>query len=73
MMEDAGETLKLRRCLKLLNGILKEFASIKLPNGMKAMAQVPSFYLYIYGTCLSISRLLGNYGFLSTDTTQRCL
>ena len=43
MAEDAGETLKLRRSLKLLNGILKEFASAKLPNGIKAMAQVPSF------------------------------
>ena len=46
MMEDAQETLRLRRTLRLLNGILKEFASIKLPNGIKAMAQVPSFRLY---------------------------
>lgn len=40
MIEDARDTLRLRRSLKLLNGILKEFASIKLPNGVKAMAQV---------------------------------
>ncbi|KJA30164.1 hypothetical protein HYPSUDRAFT_125792 [Hypholoma sublateritium FD-334 SS-4] len=40
MIEDARDTLRLRRSLKLLNGILKEFASIKLPNGVKAMAQI---------------------------------
>ena len=40
MIGDARDTLRLRRSLKLLNGILKEFASIKLPNGVKAMAQV---------------------------------
>lgn len=40
MIEDARDTLRLRRSLKLLNGIIKEFASIKLPNGVKAMAQV---------------------------------
>jgi hypothetical protein len=51
MVEDAGETLKLRRSLKLLNGILKEFASIKLPNGIKVMAQVPSSHLNMYETC----------------------
>lgn len=39
-IEDPRNTLRLRRSLKLLNGILKEFASIKLPNGVKAMAQV---------------------------------
>jgi hypothetical protein len=50
MVEDAEETLKLRRCLKLLNGILKEFASIKLPNGIKVMAQVSSFHLDLYET-----------------------
>ncbi|KAF8974448.1 armadillo-type protein [Flammula alnicola] len=40
MVEDPRDTLRLRRSLKLLNGILKEFASIKLPNGVKAMAQI---------------------------------
>ncbi|KAJ3517980.1 hypothetical protein NLJ89_g157 [Agrocybe chaxingu] len=39
-IEDPRDTLRLRRSLKLLNGILKEFSSIKLPNGMKAMAQM---------------------------------
>ncbi|KAF9476494.1 ARM repeat-containing protein [Pholiota conissans] len=39
-IEDPRDTLRLRRSLKLLNGILKEFASIKLPNGIKAMAQI---------------------------------
>jgi hypothetical protein len=39
-IEDPRNILRLRRSLKLLNGILKEFASIKLPNGVKAMAQV---------------------------------
>ena len=38
---DAQNTLVLRRCLQLLNAILKEFASIKMPAGMKVMAEVP--------------------------------
>lgn len=33
-------SLVLRRCLQLLNAILKEFASIKMPSGMQIMAQV---------------------------------
>lgn len=36
----AHNTLVLRRCLQLLNAILKEFASIKMPGGMQIMAQV---------------------------------
>jgi len=52
MVEDDRETLKLRRSLKLLNGTLKEFASIKLPNGIKAMAQVPHS-IYTYETFLT--------------------
>ena len=40
MVEDPKDTLRLRRSLGILNGIIKEFASIKLPNGIKAMAQV---------------------------------
>ncbi|KDR83604.1 hypothetical protein GALMADRAFT_219426 [Galerina marginata CBS 339.88] len=40
LLEDPRDTLRLRRSLALLNGVLKEFASIKLPNGMKAMAQI---------------------------------
>ncbi|KAF8914040.1 armadillo-type protein [Gymnopilus junonius] len=39
MQEDPSVTLRLRRSLGILNGIIKEFASIKLPNGIKAMAQ----------------------------------
>lgn len=38
--EDPRTTLKLRRSLNLLNGILKEFASIKMLNGVKTMAKV---------------------------------
>lgn len=38
--EDPRNTLTLRRSLKLLNGILKEFASIKMLNGVKTMVQV---------------------------------
>lgn len=30
----------LRRSLKVLNGLLKEFASLKMPAGMKVMATV---------------------------------
>lgn len=41
--QDSRDTLRLRRSLKLLNAILKEFASIKLPNGMKIMGQVCTF------------------------------
>lgn len=33
-------TLRLRRSLQLLNDILKEFASMKLLNGVKVMSQV---------------------------------
>ncbi|KAF8351332.1 armadillo-type protein [Amanita rubescens] len=33
-------SLVLRRCLQLLNAILKEFASIKMPSGMQIMAQL---------------------------------
>ncbi|PPR07214.1 hypothetical protein CVT26_012647 [Gymnopilus dilepis] len=40
MVEDPKDTLRLRRSLGILNGIIKEFASIKLPNGIKAMAQI---------------------------------
>ncbi|KAF8746019.1 hypothetical protein AX14_004306 [Amanita brunnescens Koide BX004] len=36
----AHNTLVLRRCLQLLNAILKEFASIKMPGGMQIMAQL---------------------------------
>ncbi|GLB33947.1 putative ARM repeat-containing protein [Lyophyllum shimeji] len=38
MIEDRRDTLMLRRSLKLLNVILKEFASIKMLNGVKTMA-----------------------------------
>lgn len=40
MQHNPADTLRLNRSLKLLNGILKEIGSIKLPNGMMAMAQV---------------------------------
>ncbi|KAF8165214.1 armadillo-type protein [Crassisporium funariophilum] len=50
MQEDPHDTLRLRRSLKLLNAILKEFASIKLPNGIKVMAQiVGQLHLLLYG------------------------
>lgn len=45
MDEDPRNVLMLRRGLKLLNGILKEFASIKMLNGVKTMAKVRYFYL----------------------------
>ncbi|KAF9534185.1 armadillo-type protein [Crepidotus variabilis] len=40
LQEDPLDTLRLRRCLQLLNGILKEFGGIKLPTGMKTMAEM---------------------------------
>ncbi|KAF9569336.1 ARM repeat-containing protein [Agrocybe pediades] len=40
MVDDPRDTLRLRRSLELLNGILKEFASIKMPSGLKVMAQI---------------------------------
>jgi len=40
MDEDPRNTLILRRSLKLLNGILKEFSSYKMLNGVKTMANV---------------------------------
>jgi hypothetical protein len=40
MEQDPRNVLMLRRGLKLLNGILKEFASIKMLNGVKTMAKV---------------------------------
>lgn len=45
--EDPQTTLKLRRSLNLLNGILKEFASIKMLNGVKTMAKVSGCYVVI--------------------------
>jgi hypothetical protein len=38
--DTSHNTLVLRRSLQLLNAILKEFASIKMPSGMQTMAQV---------------------------------
>ncbi|KAF8663451.1 hypothetical protein AX16_001021 [Volvariella volvacea WC 439] len=38
--DDSRDTLMLRRSLKLLNAIIKELASVKMPNGIKIMAQV---------------------------------
>jgi len=46
--EDLINYLKIRRSLKLLNGILKEFSAIKLPNGMKTMAQVRQWFYNIF-------------------------
>ena len=40
MDEDPRNVLMLRRGLRLLNGILKEFASIKMLNGVKIMGKV---------------------------------
>ncbi|KAH9482382.1 Importin-11 [Psilocybe cubensis] len=50
LLEDPCDTLRLRRSLSLLNKILKEFASIKLPNGIKAMGLiVGQLRLLLYG------------------------
>ena len=38
--QDPAAFLLLRRGLKALNSIIKEFASIKLPGGIQTMAQV---------------------------------
>lgn len=47
MSEDPRDTLMLRRSLKLLNGILKEFASLKMLNGVKTMAKVNRFKINV--------------------------
>jgi hypothetical protein len=47
MDEDSRNVLVLRRCLKLLNGILKEFANIKMLNGVKTMAKVRYFHVLL--------------------------
>lgn len=39
---DPRDAVMLRRSLQLINAILKEFASIKMLNGVKVMAQVSS-------------------------------
>lgn len=41
--EDPRSTLTLRRTLKLLNSVIKEFASMKMLSGVKIMAQVRSY------------------------------
>jgi hypothetical protein len=38
--EDFSNSLTIRRSLKLLNVVVKEFSTIKLLNGVKTMAQV---------------------------------
>lgn len=45
LIEDPSDTRRVYRSLSLLNKILKEFASLKLPTGMKAMGQVMSFFV----------------------------
>jgi len=40
--DDPLDALVLRRSLKLLYGILKEFSNIKMPNGVKIMAKARS-------------------------------
>ncbi|KAF8623412.1 hypothetical protein AX15_006355 [Amanita polypyramis BW_CC] len=47
--ENAQNFLVLRRSLQLLNAILKEFASIKMPSGMKVMAELAEqLHLVLY-------------------------
>ncbi|KAG6903497.1 hypothetical protein C0995_005520 [Termitomyces sp. Mi166 len=49
MSEDPRDVLTLRRSVKLLSGIIKEFASIKMLNGVKTMANlVNSLYPILY-------------------------
>ncbi|KAF8076536.1 armadillo-type protein [Lyophyllum atratum] len=50
MSEDPQDTLMLRRSFALLNVVLKEFASIKMLNGVKTMANlVASLHPVLYG------------------------
>ncbi|KAF7332027.1 Importin N-terminal domain-containing protein [Mycena kentingensis (nom. inval.)] len=63
--ENPRDTLILRRALKLLNGIYKEFSSVKMPAGLKTMAgllaksQAP--ICEYYSTLLFISYLKTDY------------
>ncbi|KAJ6486383.1 armadillo-type protein [Mycena vitilis] len=38
--EDLRDTLVLRRSIKLLNGVMKEFSNAKMPNSIKTMAAI---------------------------------
>ncbi|KAG6830842.1 hypothetical protein H0H92_014494 [Tricholoma furcatifolium] len=60
MSEDPRDLLTLQRSFKLLNIILKEFASIKMLNGIKTMANLvnslhPIFYQYYSQLASTIS------------------
>lgn len=44
MIQDPHDTLRLRRSLRLLKCIVKELSSIKLLNGIRAMAQVIPYW-----------------------------
>ncbi|PPQ99043.1 hypothetical protein CVT24_003603 [Panaeolus cyanescens] len=53
-LDNPSNTLRLRRGLKLLNDIIKEFSSMKLLNGVKVMSQITgelkdAFYRYYSG------------------------
>ncbi|KAF9464415.1 armadillo-type protein [Collybia nuda] len=67
--EDPRTTLKLRRSLSLLNGVLKEFASIKMLNGVKTMAKiVEDLRLVLYGYYSNMIT-----GISSTTITQQSI
>ena len=50
---DPRTILVLKRSLRLLNGILGEFASIKMPAGIRVMGQVIYFYSLDLVICIS--------------------
>ncbi|KAL0949404.1 hypothetical protein HGRIS_009466 [Hohenbuehelia grisea] len=62
-VENPQETLVLRRALTVINGIIKEFASVKMPSGMKVMAKLvedlrsnfQNYYTRIFSTFASPS------------------
>lgn len=70
--KDFLNSLRIRRSLKLLNVVIKEFSTIKLPNGMKTMTQVCRCInfkpLSTYESC----RLLHDCAHYSTITMLRC-
>ncbi|KAM6495766.1 Armadillo-type fold [Amanita muscaria] len=60
--------LVLRRSLQLLNAILKEFASIKMPSGMKIMAELADqLHVVLYNY---YSTIAGSFAVSSTNLTS---
>ncbi|KAF8639750.1 hypothetical protein AX17_001012 [Amanita inopinata Kibby_2008] len=68
---ETQSTLVLRRSLQLLNAILKEFGSIKMPSGMKIMAELVEqlhLVLYNYYSKMAFSFSVSNVNLQNMET-----